>query len=91
MADADEDDGQFEPEEDDTDKARRMASESPLNKIVPIPDGTSFFVFANVFNCVVRLNLVIFSIDFYYFFLIVRIIGCFMCATSFDNFFLKKY
>ena len=47
VADADEDDGQFEPEEDDTDKARRMASESPLNKIVPIPDGTSFFVFAS--------------------------------------------
>jgi len=42
----DEEDGQFEPEEDDVDKARRMASESPLNKIVPIPEGTSFFVFA---------------------------------------------
>ena len=42
----DEDDGQFEPEEDDVDKSRRMASESPLNKIVPIPEGTSFFVFA---------------------------------------------
>ena len=43
----DEDDGQFEPEEDDTDKARRMASESPLNKIVPIPDGSAFFIFSS--------------------------------------------
>ncbi len=42
----DEDEGQFEPEEDAVDKTRRMASESPINKIVPIPEGTSFWVFA---------------------------------------------
>lgn len=44
---ADEDDGQFEPEEDDIDKQRRMASESPLNKVVPIPDGISLWLFKN--------------------------------------------
>lgn len=41
----DEDDGQFEEEEDGVDKSRRMASESPVNKVVPIPEGTSFWIF----------------------------------------------
>ena len=45
MRHLEEDDGQFEPMEDDTDKARRMASESPLNKVIPIPEGTAFFIF----------------------------------------------
>ena len=43
---AEEDDGQFEPEEDQVDKTRRMASESPLNKVIPIPEGSSFFIFS---------------------------------------------
>ena len=43
---ADEDDGQFELNEDGTDKTRRMASASPdINATVPIPEGTSFFCF----------------------------------------------
>ena len=43
---ADEDDGQFELNEDGTDKGRRMASASPdINATVPIPEGTSFFCF----------------------------------------------
>ena len=41
-----EDDGQFEPEEEEVDKARRVASESPINKVVPIPEGSAFWVFA---------------------------------------------
>ena len=43
---SDDDGGQFEPEEDEADKMRRMVSESPINKIMPIPEGSSFFLFA---------------------------------------------
>ena len=43
---AEEDDGQFEPIEDEVDQKRRFASESPVNKVMPIPEGTSFFCFA---------------------------------------------
>jgi hypothetical protein len=43
----DEDDGQFEPELDDVDKTRRLASESPgLNKTMPIPAGSAFWLFS---------------------------------------------
>merc|ERR550532_1788606 len=41
-----EDDGQFEAEEEEVDMARRVASESPINKTVPIPEGSAFWVFA---------------------------------------------
>jgi voltage-dependent calcium channel L type alpha-1D len=41
----DDDDGQFESPEDEVAQKRRMASESPVNKTMPIPAGTSFFVF----------------------------------------------
>ena len=40
----DDDEGQFEPEEDETDRNRRMESESPMNKVQPIPDATAFFI-----------------------------------------------
>ena len=39
------DGGQFEFEEDETDRLRRMISESPVNKILPIPESSAFFLF----------------------------------------------
>ena len=42
---ADDEEGQFEPSEDKHDKERRMMSESPVNKIMPIPEYSSFFIF----------------------------------------------
>jgi len=42
----DDEDGQFEPMEDKGDKERRMMSESPVNKVMPIPEYSSFFVFS---------------------------------------------
>ena len=42
----DEDDGQFEPEEEEVDKQRKLGSESPINKVMPIPEGSAFWVFS---------------------------------------------
>ncbi len=41
---SDDDEGQFELEEDEEDRQRRAISESPVNKVQPIPDATSFFI-----------------------------------------------
>ncbi len=42
------DEGQFEGDDDeDEDRGRRMVSESPVNKIEPIPETKAFFIFSH--------------------------------------------
>jgi len=41
----DDEEGQFEPDETKADKERRMMSESPINKVMPIPEYSALFVF----------------------------------------------
>ena len=42
---SDDEEGQFEPDETKADKERRMMSESPINKVMPIPEYSALFVF----------------------------------------------
>ena len=43
---SDDEEGQFEPDETKADKERRMMSESPINKVMPIPEYSALFVFS---------------------------------------------
>ena len=43
----DDEEGQFEPTLDDSDKERRMMSESPLNKTQPLPEARALFIFSS--------------------------------------------